>query len=105
MFTADTEKRLLRFAELTAYLDRPAGYSCAAMNRPGVMARPISARVLTFRADLLPTTRGVSVDLRCTAIERSRREGPVGDRDLSEDPATMVCQFMAFPANLQSVAP
>ena len=100
-----TEETLLSLTDISGYLERPVGYSCAAMNRPGVVAQPISARVLTFRVDLLAATRGVSVDLRCTALERADKEGLVGARDLSENPVTSVSQFMAFPPNLQTVAP
>ena len=55
--------------------------------------------VLTFRADLDPTLRGVSIDVRCNAIDRARREGNIADRDLSSQPSTTQLQFVLLPPN------
>jgi prepilin-type N-terminal cleavage/methylation domain-containing protein len=102
---SSTEETLLSFADLSGYLSRPAGLDCAAMNRTGVQAKPIAARVVTFRAELFPDTRGVQVDLRCSSFERARQEGPVGARDLLADPSTTGCMFVAFPPNHTSPTP
>jgi hypothetical protein len=92
---------LLSYSDLTAYLDRPDGYSTSSMVKPGVSVRPISGNILTFRADFVPSTKGVSIDLRATAIDRAKREGRIDTRDLSEDPATQQVRLTLFPPNHQ----
>lgn len=92
-------EKLMPFSEVAAHLNRPTGYSCAGMTAANASVKPVSAHVLTFRADLAPTLRGISVDVRCTAIDRARREGNISDRDLSEQPATTQLQFVLLPPN------
>jgi hypothetical protein len=102
--TADTTSEaepLLSYSDLVTYLDRPNGYDTSTMVRPNVTVRPISGNMLSFRANLVPSTRGVEVDLRATAIERARREGGIDERDLSSDPATRQIRLTLFPPNRQ----
>lgn len=89
---------LMTYAELAPHINRPNKYSCAGMGAANASVKPISANVLTFRADLDPPLRGVSVDLRCTAIDRARREGGL-DRDLSVEPSTTQLAFTLLPPN------
>lgn len=91
---------LMSFSELSSHLNRPTEYSCAGMAAANSTVKPISANVLTFRSSLRPDLRGVSVDLRCTAIDRAHREGLVGNQDLSETPVTTQLKFTVFPTNL-----
>lgn len=95
------EEPLISYSDLIAYLDRPDGYNTASMARANVAVRPISGNILTFRTDFVPATKGVSVDLRATAIERARREGRIDSRDLSIDPATQQLVLTLFPPNHQ----
>lgn len=90
---------LMTFDELVPHLNRPTGYSCAGMTGPNSSVKPVSAHLLTFQANLMPRLRGVAIDLRSTAIDRARREAPLGQRDLSVDPATTQLQFLAVPPN------
>ncbi|MCA9776021.1 MAG: hypothetical protein KC800_04865 [Candidatus Eremiobacteraeota bacterium] len=92
---------LLSYSDLTGFLNRPVGYSTAAMGTVSSSVRPISGNILTFRADLVPSTRGVNIDLRATAVNRAKREKPIGDRDLSGDAATQQLILTLFPPNRQ----
>lgn len=92
---------LMSYTDMITYLDRPEGLNTSTMVKPRVSVRPISGNILTFRADLVPATKGVSLDLRATAVERAKRDGPVGSRDLSTDPATQQLQLTLFPPNRQ----
>ena len=98
---SDHPEPLLSYFDLAAYLNQPDGYSTASMGAANASVRPISGNILTFRAQLVPSTRGVSIDLRATAIERAKREKPIGDRDLSNDPATQQLLLTLFPPNRQ----
>ena len=90
---------LMTYAELAPHLNRPTGYSCSGMGSANATVKPVSAHVLTFRADLDPNLRGISVDVRCSAIDRARREGSIDDRDLSIQPSTTQLQFVLLPPN------
>ena len=79
---------LLGYSDVAGFLNRPDGYSTASMG-----------------ADLVPSTRGVSIDLRATAVQRAKREKPIGDRDLSNDPATQQLLLTLFPPNRQGSDP
>lgn len=92
-------ERLLPYDQVAAHLNRPTGYSCAAMAAANATVKPVSANVLTFRADLADDLRGVSVEVRCTAVEQARREGTISDRDLSDDASTTQLQFVVMPPN------
>lgn len=92
---------LMSYSDILPYLTRPNGYSTAGMAGPAVSVRPISGNMLSFRVDLSPATRGINLDLRATAIDRARREGPIDNRDLSTDPATQQLQITVFPPNRQ----
>ncbi len=96
---ATTTETLLTYDQLRIHINRPTGYSCAGMAAPNTTVKPISAHVQTFRADLDPVVRGISVDIRCTAIDRARRDGPISDRDLSSEPSTTQLQFVLLPPN------
>jgi type II secretory pathway pseudopilin PulG len=96
--TTTTEK-LMTYAELSSHINRPNGYSCAGMAASNATVKPVSAHVLTFRADLIENLRGISVDVRCTAIDRARRDGAISDRDLSVEPSTTQLQFILLPPN------
>ncbi len=92
-------EKLLTYSELAPYLDRPDGYSCAGMSGVNTAVKPVSANLLSFRAELQDQLRGVSLDLRATAIERARREGGIGSRDLISQPATTQLRFVVMPPN------
>ena len=96
---------LLGYSDVAGFLNRPDGYSTASMGGANTSVRPISGNILTFRADLVPSTRGVSIDLRATAVQRAKREKPIGDRDLSNDPATQQLLLTLFPPNRQGSDP
>lgn len=96
---------LISYSDLLAFLDRPAGYDVSGMIQPNVEVRPVSGNILTFRATLEPATRGVVLDLRATAIDRARREKPIGDRDLSGDAATQQLLLTLYPPNRQGKEP
>lgn len=95
------EERLMTPLQVLPYLNRPNGYDTSGMASPGSTVRPICGNLLTFRVSLDPPTRGVRLDIRSTALERAQREGGIGDRDLSTDPATQQLQLMLFPPNRQ----
>jgi type II secretory pathway pseudopilin PulG len=94
-----TTETLMTFDQIASHLNRPTGYSCAGMASENSTVKPVSANVLTFRADLMENLRGIAIDLRCTAIDRARREGLISDRDLSTNPATTQLQFVVLPPN------
>lgn len=100
--TADTSssiERLMTYAELAGHLNRPNGFSCAGMGAGNASVKAVSANILTFQCDLDPELRGISVDLRCTATDRARREGGISDRDLSAEPFTTQLAFTLLPPN------
>ena len=90
---------LMSYGDLAPYLERPDGYSCAGMSGTNTAVKPVSANLLSFRAELENDLRGVSVDLRATAIERARREGGIGTRDLLSQPVTTQLKFVVMPPN------
>ncbi len=94
-----TSERLMSFDEILPHINRPTGYNCAGMAAANATVRPVAAHVLTFQADLIPDMRGVSIDIRCTAIDRARREGTISDTDLSTSSATTQLQFVVIPPN------
>jgi hypothetical protein len=94
-----TAETLMSFDQIAPHLNRPTKYSCAAMAAANVSVKPVSAHVLTFRAELMEDLGGVSVDVRCTAIDRARREGRISDRDLTAEPSTTQLQFVVTPPN------
>jgi type II secretory pathway pseudopilin PulG len=97
-FTSTVEK-LMTYDQIAAHLNRPTGYSCAAMAAANATVKPVAANLLTFRVQLDQELRGVSLEIRCTAIEQARREGTISDRDLSENPATTQLRFVSMPPN------
>ena len=95
----NSAETLMSFADLAPFLDRPDGYSSAGMSATNASVKPVSANLLSFRVELQNALRGVSIDLRATAIDRARREGGIGDRDLLTQPFTTQLQFVVIPPN------
>ncbi len=98
-------QKLLSFADLAPYLNRPDGYDCAGMATSDCTVKPVAANLLSFRVGLRPELSGVAVDLRATALERARREGGISNRDLSEQPFTTQLQFVVMPPNRPPTTP
>ncbi len=96
---ASSTEKLMTFSELAPHLDRPTGYICAGMAAANSTVKPVAAHLLTFRVDLMEQLRGVSIDVRCTAIERAQREGGISNRDLTEAPATTQLEVVLLPPN------
>ncbi len=94
-----TTEELMSAAEIFDHLNRPTNYGTIGMGGPSTSVNPVAVDLLTFRVDLLPEVRGVQVDVRATGIDRARREGGVGGRDLSRDPATQQLLRTYFPPN------
>lgn len=92
-------EKLLTYGELSAHLNRPNGYDCAGMALDRSTVKPVAANLLSFRVDLKSEVQAVSLDLRATAIDRARREGGIGSRDLSNQPVTTQLQFVVIPPN------
>lgn len=99
------EETLMSYSQLVEHIDRPTEYSCSGMTTTNSTVQPVAAHVLTFRAALREELRGVSVDVRCTAIDRARREGGISDRDLSEHPVTSRLEFVVLPPGLPPAPP
>lgn len=93
-------EKLLAWNDIQPYLSRPDGYDCANMTAESAsIHQPVAANLLTFRAALRQDISAVSLDLRASAVDRARREGGFGSRDLSENPVTTRLQLVIRPPN------
>ena len=99
-----TQEPLMTFSEIIPHLNRPNGYDTSAMASAAVSVRPVSGNIVTFRAELIDETGGVNIDLRSTAVDRARREGPIDSRNLADNPATQQLELTLFPPNRQGSA-
>lgn len=100
----DDVEKLMLYDDIEPYLTRPVGYTLSGMTNLGEAMRPVSGNILTFRADFVDSVSGVTLDIRSTAIDRARREGPISDRDLASNPATQKLEITLFPPNRQGTA-
>jgi hypothetical protein len=96
-----TSEPLMTYFQIAPLLTRPVGYDLSGMSGPNVSVQPVAANILSFRVDPVNSIGGFEVDLRATAIDRAKREGRIGSRDLANDPATQQLRLTLFPPNRQ----